>query len=208
MCKKLFCLITCVLVLGFASGVATAESVVYYLTATSSADFGGTITLDLSVDPSDTENEGQMNLYHWGDGAITAFSLTINGKSFTEEDADGDFDLGLASADDSLFLIFMDLDTDNGSIFGELVVPEDEVSDDFIGVEGAALNDDPCEAAKAKGVDMLLSDFNLDCVTNLADFAILAADWLATADDLVYFAEFASEWLESTALEAPEAPVE
>jgi hypothetical protein len=128
-----------------------------------------------------------MDLYRWGeDAAITAFSLTINSKSFTEADVSGAFDIGLASADDSPLLIFLDLDTDNGGyVGGELEFPGPG-DGDFDGVEGAALNDDPCEAAKAKGVVLLDSDFNDDCVTNLADFAILAA-----------------EWLESTSLEVP-----
>ena len=45
-----------------------------------------------------------------------------------------------------------------------------------------AVYNDCGEAAEGEGVELLRSDVNKDCVTDLADLAILAAEWLESME--------------------------
>jgi hypothetical protein len=67
-----------------------------------------------------------------------------------------------------------------------------------------------CEAAKAEGLELLDSDFNEDCVTDVADLAIFAAEWLGNDEqvdltddgkvDLNDYAVFSWNWLKEQKL--------
>ena len=53
------------------AGTANAAPVVYDLTVTTPADFGGTITLDLDFAPD--ESAGGVDTYEWGNDALVDF---------------------------------------------------------------------------------------------------------------------------------------
>jgi hypothetical protein len=104
------------------AGVATAAPVVYRLSATSPADFGGTITLDLDVAPTSTD--GTKDTYVWGNAGIVAFSIYQPNATthVTDSDNVSDFALTFLAADDTPQALFMDVDeaVGAGAMFGNL----------------------------------------------------------------------------------------
>ena len=118
MCKKLFYLITCVLALVFASGVATADPLDYLLTADTdpAGAFGGTITWDSALGVS------------FGDGAISAFSLETPGAPgviYSDTDAVYDLFFTVDGALNPLSLMIDIDDVDGSGTFFYLSAPID-----------------------------------------------------------------------------------
>ena len=116
-CKRLLYLISCVLVLGFASGVATAAPVVYELTVDGGV-IGGTITFDTAFSPDDSS--GGVDTYIWskGDGP-DSFNPAIVAASFNVAGVPETFDqsvfklvvrLQMATSDDTPQSLFIDSD--------------------------------------------------------------------------------------------------
>ena len=126
------------------TGVATADPVVYNLTATSPTNFGGTITVEDSLGFNDGTEYG----YSWGDG-ITDFSIfqpNSPGVLFTGSDMPGSewsaMDVVFLVADDTAVEFFCDVDdsTGTGALFGTLEFGVASQEFDTQGnVEGAAL---------------------------------------------------------------------
>ena len=119
MCKRrLFYLITFVLALGFASGVAIADPLDYLLTSDLDA-ITGVITLDLDGAVPDESDAGE-DVYIWshGDGpdsfnpAIVDFSINVDGTAETFDMSIMKFvmELGLATSDNTPLFLFMDSD--------------------------------------------------------------------------------------------------
>ncbi|MBW8017270.1 MAG: hypothetical protein FVQ82_13890 [Planctomycetes bacterium] len=115
MCKRLFYLITFVLALGFAAGVAIADPVVYELTADTPAGFGGTITWDVNVGLS------------FADGGITAFSLVNpvgTTDTYDETDSVTELVIGVDGSNNPISLL-IDIDDAQGGWFLYTDVPID-----------------------------------------------------------------------------------
>jgi hypothetical protein len=114
-------------------------AVVYDFTVDTPVGFGGTITLDLDFAP-DSSN-GTIDTYEWGNPALEDFSLShpsYAGVTFDGTDSVSDFELTMATADDTPLTLFMDVDdavtgfifteaefnfgTGNGTLAGALAV--------------------------------------------------------------------------------------
>ena len=125
------------------AGTAMAAPVVYNLTATSPSDFGGTITIDVGNPAS---SSGGEDLYQYGNG-VTDFSIyqSNGGVTFTPADDIWDFDVLLATADNSSIEFFCDVDgAVTGSLYGGLDFSVASQTFDTQGtVEGAALTPVP-----------------------------------------------------------------
>ena len=113
MCKRLFYLITCVLALGFASGVATAAPVVYELTV-DGGTLGGTLTFDTDFAP--TSSDDGVDTYTYPNDAIVAFSFYRDGsvESFDQTDGVWELFLTMDSADDTPLSLKIDIDDTSG----------------------------------------------------------------------------------------------
>ena len=125
MCKRLVYLITCVLVLGFAAGVATATPVVYELTV-DGGTLGGTLTFDTDFAP--TSSDGTVDTYTHPNDAIVAFSFYRDGSVESFDQTDGVYELFLtmATEDDTPLSLKIDID--------------DDPTGEFIFVEGLGLD--------------------------------------------------------------------
>jgi hypothetical protein len=96
------------------AGVATAAPVVYNLTVTTPAGFGGTLTFDTDVAPSSTD--GTTDTYTYPNGAIVAFSFFRDGSSELFDQTDDVFELVLtmATSDDTPKSLMIDVDDSGG----------------------------------------------------------------------------------------------
>lgn len=115
MCKRLFCLITFVLALGFASGVATAGHVDYLLTSDGDA-IGGTLTFDTDFGPTSTD--GTVDTYTFPTDALVGFSFVREGTTGVFDNLNDEvyeFYLTMSTADDTPLSLFIDIDDLGGS---------------------------------------------------------------------------------------------
>ena len=131
------------------AGVATAAPVVYNLTVTTPAGFGGTLTFDTEVAPSSTD--GSTDTYTYPNGAIVAFSFFRAGstESFDQTDDVWELFLTMATSDDTPKSLMIDVD-DPG---GDFIFTENDGLDfstglgqyqpDAVNVTGAALTPVP-----------------------------------------------------------------
>ena len=103
----------------FASAsVSNAASVVYKLTATAPAGFGGSITFDTDFAPF--SSSGGVDTYNSVGAAfaIQAFSINAGGVTFTESNTSRTkFELKMSTANDTPLSLGIDMDLSNNSSF-------------------------------------------------------------------------------------------